>query len=150
MQNYNPSAIHVAPPKTWILRAVQDPDECWCLKRSANLLCQPNELISQLQKFNFYENLKFYHHGQKSERPITLHHNFSGNSPLQILNPHHHSSGWTKANWTLPTDVWAKTKKPNKSKNSCWPWFVQIAADCKGIFVDKVPTWGLGSLHKQY
>ena len=97
MQNYNPCAIHVAPPKTWLLREARNPDDCWYLKRCANLFCEPNSSISRFQKKNvIFDNLNVCHHGPKFERPIVLHHNISRNSPFHNLSPHHHGSGWTK------------------------------------------------------
>ena len=46
--------------KTWILRAAQDPDECWSLKRCANCFCEQNWLISQFHKFYFLLKIQYF------------------------------------------------------------------------------------------
>ena len=133
IQNYNPWAIHVATPITWILRAAQEPDSVWSLKRCANWCCDPNSWTSPFHNYFVHEHLKSYHQ--------TL----SGKYPLQTMNPHDDGSGWTKGNRKM-NDRRASTdqKKQSKSWTSCWPWLVQIAAGRTKSIVWKDQTWSAG------
>ena len=54
-------SMHLAPPKSWILRAAQDPDGFWALGRFGNRVSEPDLLFTRFQQnFEFpTKNSKF-------------------------------------------------------------------------------------------
>ena len=95
---HHPWSMHVAPPKSWILRAAQDPGGFWRLKPSLNSV---SEVIWLTIKFHqiliFSSNFQFFHvHGSDLNLAITLSTKFFRSSYLHHPKLHAHSWGWTK------------------------------------------------------
>ena len=52
---------YVAPPKTWILRAAQDPDGFWALRRFGNRVSEPDFLFPGFHEISiFHQIVKFF------------------------------------------------------------------------------------------
>ena len=68
------------------------------------------------QTLNFHEFSKFWPHGSNLAAAKTFHHEFSGSSRAQNLNPHIKLWGWTKGKRKRSTGSRAELKKPTQNR----------------------------------
>ena len=83
---------------------------------------------------HFHEFLKFWPHGPELEGAQTFHHEFSGSSRAQNLNPHIKLWGWTRGNWKRSTESRAHSKNRPKFTNSYALHFHRFAPSVEKYF----------------